>query len=135
MKFGTDTDKYGNWFRLIISKNLSTVFTFKFCQLKEFNDYITLHNIWMLLTFVVTLYLMHCSYLGSGHFIISYFYLIKTIQILHSLDNNLVYSVHNTKVTQHSARNGIKSDSLGQPRLWPGVLLHNSMYKLKVWCY
>ena len=47
-------------------------------------------------------YALQLPILGSGHFIISYFYfhrylytVIKTIQILHSLDNNLVYSVHN----------------------------------------
>ena len=30
--------------------------------LEEFNDYITLHNLSVLLTFIVTLYLMHCRY-------------------------------------------------------------------------
>ena len=47
-----------------ISKNLLTVFTLKLCHLKEmkFDDYITLHNLSMLLTFIVTLYLMHCCY-------------------------------------------------------------------------
>ena len=44
-------------------RNLSTNLTFK---LKEFDDYITLHNLSMLRTFVVTLYLMHYSYWGSG---------------------------------------------------------------------
>ena len=55
----------------LISKNLSTVFTFKLYHLKEFDDYITLHNLSMLLTFVVTLYLIHCSHYGSDkHFIV-----------------------------------------------------------------
>ena len=40
---------------------MSTAFT-KLCHLKEFDDYITLHNPSMLVTFVVTLYLMHCGY-------------------------------------------------------------------------
>ena len=54
MKFGTDidTDECGKWFSKIISKSLSTVFTFKLCHLKEFDDYITLHNLSMLLTFI-----------------------------------------------------------------------------------
>ena len=42
----------------LISKNLSTVFSFKLCRLKEFDDYITLHNLSMLLMFIVTLYLI-----------------------------------------------------------------------------
>ena len=50
----------------LISNNLSTVFTISYiilCHMKEFDDYITLYNPSMLLTFVVTLYLiiMHCS--------------------------------------------------------------------------
>ena len=40
---------------------MSTVFAFKLCHLKEFDDYITLHSASMLLAFIVTLYLMHCS--------------------------------------------------------------------------
>ena len=52
MKFDIDTDKYRNWFSKIISKNLSTIFTFMLCDLKEFDDYITLHNLSMLLMFV-----------------------------------------------------------------------------------
>ena len=62
MKFGTDTDKYGIGPVKLISKNLSTVFTFKLYHLKEFDDYITLHNLSMLHTFIVTLYFMNYSY-------------------------------------------------------------------------
>ena len=45
----------------LISNNLSTVFTISYiilCHMKEFDDYITLYNPSMLLTFVVTLYLI-----------------------------------------------------------------------------
>ena len=49
-----------------MSKKLSTVFTFKICHLKEFDDNITLHNLSMLLMLVVSLYLMYCSYLKSA---------------------------------------------------------------------
>ena len=38
VKFGTDTDKYGNWFSKINIKELV-------CHLKEFEVYITLHYI------------------------------------------------------------------------------------------
>ena len=59
MKFGTDTDmEIGS----VNIKELVNNFTFKLCHLKEFDDYLTLHNLSMLLMLVVTPYLMHCSY-------------------------------------------------------------------------
>ena len=65
MKFGTDTDmEIGS----VNIKELVKNFTFKLCHLKEFDgyqefdDYLTLHNLSMLLMLVVTPYLMHCSY-------------------------------------------------------------------------
>ena len=52
-------------------KELVNCFYFQVMPLVS--DYITLHNLWMLLTFVVTLYLMHCSYFRSGKHFISIF--------------------------------------------------------------
>ena len=48
-----DADKYGNWFSKIYIKEL--VFTLKLCHLKEFDDYIILHKLRILHTFIVTL--------------------------------------------------------------------------------
>ena len=50
MKFGTDMDEYGKWFCKYF------VFIFKLCHFKAFDDYITLHILSMLLTYIVTLY-------------------------------------------------------------------------------
>ena len=44
------------------SVNIKELNCFHLRHLKEFDDYITLHNLSMLLTFIVTFYLMHCSY-------------------------------------------------------------------------
>ena len=51
MKFGTDTGEYGKWFYNILK--FVTYFHF---QVKAFDDYITLHNLSMLLIYIVTLY-------------------------------------------------------------------------------
>ena len=37
-------------------ESLSSVFIFKLCHFKAFDDYITLHNLSMLLTYIVTFY-------------------------------------------------------------------------------
>ena len=47
---------------LVNIKELVNCFHFQVIPLEKFDDYITLHNISMLHMFVVTLYLMHCSY-------------------------------------------------------------------------
>ena len=59
MKFGTDTDMmdkhmHGMVQKTLISKNLSTVFTFKvkLGHLKEYDDYITLHNLHNYATYI-----------------------------------------------------------------------------------
>jgi hypothetical protein len=38
------------------------VFIFKLCHIKAFDDYVTLHNLSMLLTYIVTLYHIQRSY-------------------------------------------------------------------------
>ena len=47
MKCGTDIGEY---------ESLSAVFIFKLCHFKAFDDYVMLHNLRMLLTYLVTLY-------------------------------------------------------------------------------
>ena len=54
MKFGIDTDKYGARFRKY--QRTCQLFSFSsYATSKEVDDYITLHNVSMLLTFAVTL--------------------------------------------------------------------------------
>ena len=43
-------------------KKLVNCFHFQAMPLEKFDDYIILHNLSMLLTFIVTLYLMHRGY-------------------------------------------------------------------------
>ena len=46
----------------VIIKEFVNYFHFQVVSLEKIDDYITIHNLSMLLTFVVTLYLMHFSY-------------------------------------------------------------------------
>ena len=52
MKFGTDMGEYGKWFCNYFKLN----YLFSFSSYKAFDDYIMLHNLIMLLTYIVTLY-------------------------------------------------------------------------------
>ena len=55
MKFGTDTGEYGKWFYKYF-KVCHLFLFFKLCYFEAFDDYIILHNLSMLLTYIVTLY-------------------------------------------------------------------------------
>ena len=50
--------EYGKWFGKYLK--FANCFLFKLCHFKAFDDYVTLHNLSMLLTYVVTLY--HIKY-------------------------------------------------------------------------
>ena len=50
--------------------NLSSVFVFKLCHFKAFDDYEILHNLSMLLTYIVTLYHIQWSYYGCGNWMV-----------------------------------------------------------------
>ena len=49
MKFGTDTGEYG-----INILKFDICFIFRLCHFKAFDDNMTLHNLSMLLTYIVT---------------------------------------------------------------------------------
>ena len=55
MKFGTDTGEYSS----VNTLNLVISFIFKLYHFKAFDDYITLHNLSMPLTYTVTIGLFH----------------------------------------------------------------------------
>jgi hypothetical protein len=58
MKFGTDLGEYEKWYFKVCQ-----LFLFlKLCHFKGFIDYVTLHNLSMLLTYIVTLYHMQWNY-------------------------------------------------------------------------
>ena len=68
MKSGTDTGEYENDSRNILK---FVIFKFNLCHFKAFDDYVTLHNLRMLLTYIVTLYhVIHALKLYTGNVVI-----------------------------------------------------------------
>ncbi len=69
MKLGTDIGEYGKWFCKYFK--VYYVFIFKLCHIKTVDDYVTLHNLNKLLTYIVTLYHIHCFTMELLGFIIN----------------------------------------------------------------